>query len=66
MKQENLLKLKVGDVITFTNKVNYFVIVTVTRIEEKSVYLDGHRNSYNTVKIYSKQFDFKINNQSIR
>ena len=61
MKQENLLHLKVGDVITFTNKVNYFVTLTVTRVEEKSIYIDGKRNSHNTVFQWSKMKDFSIN-----
>jgi len=55
----NVFGLQVGDVITFTNSVNYPVKITVTRVEEKSWYAIG-RNSYGTLQSYSKYPDFKI------
>jgi hypothetical protein len=55
----NTWNLKVGDVISFTNSVNYKVVITVTRVEEKSWYANG-RNSYGTLQSYSKYPDFKI------
>ena len=55
----NIWGLQVGDVITFTNSVNYKVAITVTRVEEKSWYAIGC-NSYGTLQSYSKYPDFKI------
>lgn len=55
----NIWDLKVGDVISFTNSVNYKVVITVTRIEEKSWYARG-RNSWGTLQSYAKYPDFKI------
>ena len=52
-------KIKVGDVISFTNKRGYKVRLTVTRVEEKSWY-DTGRNSWDTLEGYSKYPDFKI------
>jgi hypothetical protein len=54
------IKIKVGDVISFTNNVNYKVSIVVTRVDEKSWYAKG-RNSYGTLLNYSKYNDFKIN-----
>jgi len=55
-------QIKSGDVITFTNKVNYKVEIIVDRVEEKSWYpVSGGRNSYGTLVNYSKAYDFKIN-----
>ena len=55
----NIWNLQVGDVITFTNKVNHPVEILVTRVEEKSWYATG-RNSWGTLQNYSKYPDFKI------
>jgi len=55
----NIWNLQVGDVITFTNSVNYKVSITVTRVEDKSWYATG-RNSWGTLQSYSKYPDFKI------
>ena len=55
----NILKLQVGDVITFTNAVNYQVRILVKRVEEKSWYANG-RNSWGTLQSYTKYPDFKI------
>lgn len=62
MRQQltNIFGLEVGDVISFTNSRNYFVNITVTRVEEKSWYDNKGRNSYGTLKIYSRYPDFKI------
>ena len=57
--KSNIWNLQVGDVIAFTNKVNYPVIILVTRVEEKSWYSNG-RNSWGTLESYSKSPDFKI------
>ena len=63
----NFLNLKVNDIITFTNKFGYKRTIIVSRVEEKSWYCNlGGRNSYNTLKNYTKYHDFKIikaNNQ---
>lgn len=63
----NTLGLKVGDVISFTNKLGYFVVITVTRVEEKSWYGFlknpdyAPRSSYGTLEDYKKKYsDFKI------
>jgi len=55
----NIWNLQAGDVITFTNSVNYQVVITVKRVEEKSWYATG-RNSWGTLENYSKYPDFKI------
>ena len=61
MKHTNIWNLKVGNIITFTNKVNYAVRIEVARVEEKSWYTTtGGRNSYGTLLSYSKYPDFKI------
>ena len=62
MKQTNKYGLKVGDIITFTNKIDYFVTLEVTRIEEKSCYTNG-RNSWNTINGFLEQPDSKLNGQ---
>jgi hypothetical protein len=50
-----------GNVITFTNSVGYKVRILVTRVEEKSWYgTNGNRNSYGTLKSYTKYPDFNI------
>ena len=59
----NIWNLQVGDVITFTNKVNHPVEILVTRVEEKSWYATG-RNSWGTLQDYSKYPDFKITRKS--
>lgn len=56
----NIWNLQVGDIITFTNSVNYKVSILVTRVEEKSWYAGRGRNSYGTLQSYSKYPDFKI------
>jgi hypothetical protein len=56
----NIWGLKAGDVITFTNSVNYKVRIEVKRVEEKSWYALG-RNSWGTLQSYTKYKDFKIN-----
>ena len=54
-------QLKVGDIITFKNKLGYDVKIIVSRVEEKSWYAEkGGRNSYGTLKSYAKQDNFKI------
>jgi len=54
-------ELKIGDIITFTNKLGYDVKIIVSRVEEKSWYTEkGFRNSYGTLKSYAKQYNFKI------
>lgn len=55
----NIWNLEVGDIITFTNKVNYKVVRVVKRVEDKSWY-DNGRNSWNTLNRYSQYPDFKI------
>jgi hypothetical protein len=55
----NIWNLEVGDVITFTNSVNYKVVKKVTRVEEKSWYANG-RNSWGTLQSFTKYPDFKI------
>ena len=62
LQKSNTMKLKVGDVITFTNSVNYFMTITVSRVEEKSWYDEKHcRNSYGTLAKLMRYPDFKIN-----
>ena len=56
----NIWNLRVGDIITFTNSVNYKVSILVTRVEEKSWYAGKGRNNYGTLQSYSKYPDFKI------
>ena len=46
-------EIQVGSIISFTNRVGYFVVLTVTRVEEKSWY-NGGRNSYGTLLQYAK------------
>jgi len=69
--KSNIWNLQVGDIISFTNSVNYKVEIHVTRVEEKSWYggrmfddnsgriADG-RNSYGTLQGFTKYADFKI------
>jgi len=57
--KKNIWNLQAGDVITFTNSVNYNVTMLVKRVEEKSWYSTG-RNSWGTLANYSKYPDFKI------
>jgi hypothetical protein len=52
----NIHNLKIGDKITFINRVNYKVILTITRIEEKSCYTRG-RESWNTINNYISEFN---------
>jgi hypothetical protein len=55
------LELKIGDIISFTNKLNCNVKIVVSRVEEKSWYTEkGFRNSYGTLKSFTKCKDFKI------
>jgi hypothetical protein len=67
----NIWNLKVGDVISFTNSVNYKIEIHVTRVEEKSWYggmmlddgsgrLADGRNSYGTLGRISTYPDFQI------
>ena len=57
----NTLSIKVGDTITFTNSVNYKVVILISRVEEKSWYDGlGLRSSYGTLNSYTKYPDFKI------
>ncbi len=44
--------VKIGTKVTFTNKFNYTVTETVTKITDKSVWLNGMRNSWNTLSKY--------------
>ena len=53
-------QIRVGSIITFTNKVNYKVKLVVSRVEEKSWYVGTGRNSYGTLIGYTKYPDFKI------
>ena len=56
------IKINEGDVIRFTNNRNYPVEIPVTRVEEKSWYAKGGRNSFGTLVDYKKSFsDFRIN-----
>ena len=60
----NIWGVQVGDVLSFTNSVNYPILITVKRVEEKSWYggqgrVNG-RNSYGTLQRYAKYPDFKI------
>jgi hypothetical protein len=66
-KQNNNGKwdLQIGDVITFTNSVNYKMIMKVTKITDKSWYasingMGNGRNSFGTLERLSKYADFKI------
>jgi len=61
MIQENRHNLKIGNRIEFVNKVNYLVKLEVTRISEKSCWLCGGRNSWNTVNDYIENYNAKIN-----
>jgi hypothetical protein len=54
------IDLKVGDTISFTNNVGYKVVMIVSRVEEKSWYVNRSRNSYGTLNDYAKFPDFKI------
>ena len=56
----NTFNLKVGDKITFTNSVNYPVVLTVTRVTEKSWYAGKIRRSYGTLQSFAVYPDFKI------
>ena len=60
--KENIWGLRVGDIITFTNEVNYKVVIVVKRVENKSWYGNSVklRNSWNTLNRYSQYPDFKI------
>lgn len=60
--KSNVWNLEVGDIITFTNKLNYKIEIEVTKVESKSWYALG-RNSYGTLERYSKYADFKITKQ---
>jgi hypothetical protein len=60
-KSEVAPNLKAGDIIEFTNKSNYKIILIVFKADEKSWYcMLGGRNSYGTLKSYMKYPDFKI------
>ncbi len=41
--------VKVGSKVTYTNKFNYTTSGTITKITDKSVWLNGMRNSWNTL-----------------
>lgn len=60
---KNEFNLKVGDIITFTNKLGVLQTIEVKRVEQKSWYAPG-RNSYGTLKRYSKYPDFKITSKT--
>jgi hypothetical protein len=55
------IKIKVGDIITFTNKVGHKVTLVVKKIDTKSWYDITGRNSYGTLIGYAKYNDFQIN-----
>ena len=55
------LKLKAGDVITYTSKSGFFSVMEITRVEEKSIYLNGGRNSYGTFFKLMKLNTFTLN-----
>ena len=55
------IKIKAGDVIRFTNNRDYDVTITVDKVEEKSWYYMGSRNSYGTLIGHSKMKNFRIN-----
>lgn len=55
----NIWGVQAGDIITFTNSVNYKVSILIKRVEDKSWYGNG-RNSYGTLSKYSQYPDFKI------
>ena len=57
--QENIYNLKTGDKITFVNRINYKVTLTITRTEEKTCYTPN-RNSWNTINGYIKEFNAQI------
>jgi len=53
--------IKPGDVITFTNDVNYNVKIIVAKVDTKSWYDEhGARRSYGTLNSWSKYVTFKI------
>lgn len=57
----NKHNLKVGDLITFTNKVGALCRLTVNRIEDKSVYVNGWaRKSWNTLNGYIERYNATI------
>ena len=59
--KKNIWDIKVGDKITFTNKVGSFRSIEVARVENKSWYTPkGGRNSWNTFAQYLKYPDAKI------
>jgi hypothetical protein len=63
-KSEVCPDLKAGDIIEFTNQVNYKQVLIVTKADELSWHhLKGGRNSYGTLKKYMRHKDFKINNK---
>ena len=45
----NKHNLKVGDKVTFTNKLNTTIEKTITRVEAKSIYSNNRRESYSTI-----------------
>jgi hypothetical protein len=52
--------LKPGDVIEFTNRKNFKVVIKIVRADEKSWYDMYGRESYGSLKGYMKYPDFKI------
>jgi len=60
--REEAPEIKIGSIITFTNRVNYSVKITVSRVENKSWYDQrGSRNSYGTLISYMNEYsDFQI------
>lgn len=63
--QSNLHNLNIGDRIEFVNNTSFLVKRTVTRITDKSCYLDFSRNSWNTINEYFNEFNVKIIKPSV-
>jgi hypothetical protein len=60
MKNTNKYSLLVGDSISFVNKAGGLIKREITRIEEKSCYLNNGRNSWSTVNSYFEKYKVKI------
>mgnify|MGYP000966415372 CR=1 FL=1 len=54
------IKLNVGDIITYVSLANCETSLTVTKISEKSIYLNYCRNSYGTLKKLMNLKDFTV------
>lgn len=65
MIQTNKYNIKAGDVIEFINRVNYRIVKTVTRVEEKSCYTSS-RESWNTINEYIEKYNATINGQPVK